>query len=451
VVILPDNDDEGRKHAGTVAAAARGAGAASVKLVELPDLPPKGDVSDWLAAGHTIDELRALIAEAPEWKPSTEERAADTKAAPPLDLSDDGLALALGVEWADQARHVALWGKWLFWTGARWETDEKLLHLTRTRDFLRRRGAELIRKAKEEDRKAAEEAAKGLRSAQKVAHVVGLARSNPSQAASVGQWDADPWALSTPGGMVDLRTGNLRPADPLAYCTKSTAVVPAPPGTTAPIWQGFLERIFRHDPELIGFMRRVLGYGLTGLTIEHVLMFAWGQGANGKGTLFNTASRLLGDYAAVAPADLLLVTHGDRHPTDMAMLRGARFVTAQELAPGRAWDEPKLKSLTGGDPITARYMRQDFFTYEPQFLLVAAGNHKPSFKGVDEAIRRRVNLVPFLQNVPGRGARQGAARKAEGRMAGDPALDDRWVPGVAEGGTEPAQVGARGQRGLPRR
>jgi putative DNA primase/helicase len=126
----------------------------------------------------------------------------------------------------------------------------------------------------------------------------------------------------------------LRPADPLAYCTKSTAVAPAPPGTPAPIWQGFLERIFRHDPELIGFMRRVLGYGLTGLTIEHVLMFAWGQGANGKGTLFNTASRLLGDYAAVAPADLLLVTHGDRHPTDMAMLRGARFVTAQELAPG---------------------------------------------------------------------------------------------------------------------
>src|SRR4051794_21813529 len=84
----------------------------------------------------------------------------------------------------------------------------------------------------------------------------------------------------------------------------------------------------------------------------------------------------------------------------MAMLRGARFVTAQELAPGQAWDEPKLKSLTGGDPITARYMRQDFFTFEPQFTLIVAGNHKPSFKGVDEAIRRRVQLVPFLQNIP---------------------------------------------------
>jgi phage/plasmid-associated DNA primase len=84
----------------------------------------------------------------------------------------------------------------------------------------------------------------------------------------------------------------------------------------------------------------------------------------------------------------------------MAMLRGARFVTAQELAPGRAWDEPKLKSLTGGDPITARHIRQDFFTFDPQFTLIVAGNHKPSFKGVDEAIRRRVNLVPFLQNIP---------------------------------------------------
>jgi putative DNA primase/helicase len=111
-------------------------------------------------------------------------------------------------------------------------------------------------------------------------------------------------------------------------------------------------------------------------------------------------STLLGTYAAVAPSDLLLATQSDRHPCDMAMLRGARLVTAQELAPGRAWDEPKLKSLTGGDDITARFMRQDFFTYTPQFLLVAAGNHKPGFRGVDEAVRRRVQLVPFLQDIP---------------------------------------------------
>jgi putative DNA primase/helicase len=116
--------------------------------------------------------------------------------------------------------------------------------------------------------------------------------------------------------------------------------------------------------------------------------------------MLNTATKILADYASVAPSDLLLVSQSDRYPCDMAMLRGARMVTAQEIAAGRAWDEPKLKSLTGGDPITARFMRQDFFTYQPQFTLWCAGNHKPRFKGVDEAIRTRILLVPFLQVIP---------------------------------------------------
>src|SRR3954447_5233996 len=307
---------------------------------------------------------------------------------PADDVSDDALALELGREWDGTAKHVALWGRWLFWTGSKWERDEKLHHLTGTRAFLREKAKKLP------------STASGLRSARTVADVASLLRSNEELVGGVDQWDRDPWQLNTPAGIVDLRTGEIGPSDPLAYCTKSTAVAPAPPGTPAPLWQAFLERIFRHDLELIPYVERLLGYGLTGLTVEHVLIFAWGQGGNGKGVLFNTVARLLCDYAAIAPADLLLVTQSDRHPCDMAMLRGARLVTAQELAPGRAWDEPKLKSLTGGDPITARFIRQDFFTYEPQFLLVAAGNHKPSFKGVDEAIRRRVQLLPFLQNIP---------------------------------------------------
>jgi P4 family phage/plasmid primase-like protien len=335
----------------------------------------------------------------PQERPAAE--AGDTL----LDLSHDGLALDLGREWGNEVRHVAAWGRWLFWTDSKWEIDERLLHMTRTREYLRQRADGFVRAAATGeveglDLERAEAIAKSLRSAQTVAHVLGLARSNRELAATVNMWDADRWKLNTPGGIVDLRTGELGPADPLAYCTKSAAVAPPPAGTPTPLWDAFLERIFRHDPELIPFMQRVLGYALTGLTSEHVLVFAWGQGGNGKGVLLNTASRLIGDYAAVAPSDLLLVTQSDRHPCDMAMLRGARFATAQEIAPGRAWDEPKLKSLTGGDPVTARYMRQDFFTYEPQFTLFVAGNHKPSLKGVDEAIRRRVLLVPFLQNIP---------------------------------------------------
>lgn len=366
----------------------------------------------------------------------------------PLDFSHDSLALALGQEWAALARHVAKWGRWLFWTGTKWEMDEHLHHMTQTRAYLRRRAEEFMRafeagetKDADLDLAKAKNTAKGLRSAPMVAHVVGLARSNEGQVARVELWDRDPWLLNTPGGIVDLRTGELKPSDPLAYCTKSTAVTPAPAGTPAPIWQAFLERIFRHDPELIGFMERVLGYGLTGLTTEHAMIFAWGQGGNGKGVLLNTVSHVMGEYAAIAPADLLLVTQSERHPTDMAMLRGARLVTAQELAPGKAWDEPKLKQLTGGDEVTARFMRQDFFTYMPQFLLVAAGNHKPSLKGVDEAIRRRINLVPFLQNI---GSKERDKDLPEKLKAEWPAILRRLIDGCLawqrEGLNPPASV-----------
>ena len=206
--------------------------------------------------------------------------------------------------------------------------------------------------------------------------------------------------LGTPAGTVDLRTGLMRPARLTDYITKVTSIAPAAAGTAAPIWQAFLQRIFRHDPELVPYMQRVAGYAATGLTTEHALVFCWGEGGNGKGVFFNTLAYVLADYAKVAAPDLLLETQSDRHPTDMAMLMGARLVIASEVPRGRAWNEPKLKSLTGGDPITARYMRQDFFTYMPAFTLLVAGNHKPAFRSIDEAIRRRVQLVPFLQNIP---------------------------------------------------
>jgi P4 family phage/plasmid primase-like protien len=324
------------------------------------------------------------------------------------DFSHDGLALALGRAWLDHARHVALWGRWLFWTGGRgatWQSDERLDHLTRTRHYLRARADSFVQAATEGklpgiDVELAKKIAKTLRSAQTIASVASLARSNPELAATVDQWDRNPHSLGTPAGTVDLNTGALRDAAPEDYITKITAVAPASPGTPAPRWQAFLERIFRHDLELIPFVQRALGCSLLGIVADHIVLFCWGPGGNGKGVLLNTAARIVGDFAAVAPSDLLLVTHSDRHPCDMAMLRGARLVTAQELARGRAWDEPKLKSLTGGDPITARFIRQDFFTYQPQFTLWVAGNTKPSFQGVDEAIRRRVLLVPFTQVIP---------------------------------------------------
>jgi putative DNA primase/helicase len=142
------------------------------------------------------------------------------------------------------------------------------------------------------------------------------------------------------------------------------------------------------------------GYALTGVTREHALFFLYGTGANGKSVFLNTISGMMGDYAKTAPIETFIDSKNERHPTDLAGLQGARLVTAIETEDGRRWAESKLKALTGGDRIPARYMRQDFFEYTPQFKLVIAGNHKPGLRTVDEAIRRRFHLLPFLVTIP---------------------------------------------------
>jgi P4 family phage/plasmid primase-like protien len=147
-------------------------------------------------------------------------------------------------------------------------------------------------------------------------------------------------------------------------------------------------------------LQRVAGYCLTGVTSEHALFFLYGTGANGKSVFANTLTIILGDYATVAAMDMFMATTSERHPTDMAGLRGARIVTSIETEQGRRWAESKLKALTGGDKITARFMRQDFFEFVPQFKLLVAGNHKPAIRNVDEAMRRRLHMVPFTVTIP---------------------------------------------------
>jgi putative DNA primase/helicase len=199
-----------------------------------------------------------------------------------------------------------------------------------------------------------------------------------------------------PSGIVDLPSGNLLPHDPTRYITKITAVAP---GADRPLWREFLNEITGRNAELQRFLQRISGYVLTGSIREHALFFCYGTGGNGKGVFLNTLTAILADYAAVAPMETFIVTQSERHPTDLAGLRSARLVTAQETERGRRWAESKIKALTGGDPITARFMRQDFFTYLLAFKLVIAGNHKPSLSGVDAAIRRRFHLVPFTITI----------------------------------------------------
>jgi putative DNA primase/helicase len=205
--------------------------------------------------------------------------------------------------------------------------------------------------------------------------------------------------LGTPGGTVDLKTGEILPAEPMRNITKLSASTPVY-RANAPIWRDFLKTATHDDDMLQAYLQRLAGYCLTGLVSEQNLAFLWGPGGNGKSVFVNTVVGIMGEYARVAPMETFTASLGDRHPTELASLQGARLVTASETQEGRGWDEAKVKAITGGDKITARYMHRDFFTYDPTFKLVFLGNHKPAIGNLDDAMRRRFHMVPFTVKPP---------------------------------------------------
>lgn len=301
--------------------------------------------------------------------------------------SDDTLALRFSLQHKDELRYVAAWGRWLQWTGSKWENDTTLNVYDRARALCREVALETEKPGIQRD----------LTSGRTIASVEKLARSDRRHAATVDQWDFDPWLLNTPDGIINLHTGTTLPHDPAQHMTKITSVGPS---EGCPMWMDFLDRVTAGNGSLQGYLQRVCGYALTGTTTEHALFFAFGTGRNGKGVFLNTITNIMGDYACVAPIETFTATQQDKHETGLAFLRGARLVAAQETEEGRNWAENKIKALTGGDPITARYMRQDFFTFTPQFKLFIAGNHKPGLRNVDEAIRARLHLIPFDVTIP---------------------------------------------------
>jgi putative DNA primase/helicase len=214
------------------------------------------------------------------------------------------------------------------------------------------------------------------------------------------QLDADPWLFNVENGTIDLRTGRLREHRKGDFITK-LAPVAFDPDSDCPLWTRFLETVFAGDGELIAYMRRLVGYCLTGVTVEHILPFLHGVGANGKSTFCETVLKLMGpDYAMKAPPDLLLAKRFDTHPTDRADLFGKRFVACIETEEGRRLAEALTKELTGGDRERARRMREDFWEFTPTHHVWLAGNHKPAVVGADHGIWRRIKLIPFDVTIP---------------------------------------------------
>jgi len=296
----------------------------------------------------------------------------------PIEVSEDAIALEFTRQNRGDLRFDHNVGKWYQWQFTHWAATDVPVAFHFAREIGRRLGA-------------------GKKSTCKASVAGGaerFARADPVHAVTSAIWDNDPWLLGTPAGTLDLRTGKMHAPRREEHITKVTGC--GPENKPADLWVKFLHDATNGDAAMQVYLQRIAGYCLTGLTNEHALFFIYGPGGNGKSVFLNILVHILGDYAMSAPMDTFTSSKFSSHPTELAMLKGARLVTASETEQGRGWDEARLKQLTGGDPISARFMRQDFFTYRPHFKLLFAGNHQPSLSSVDAAMQRRFNMMPFV-------------------------------------------------------
>lgn len=291
-------------------------------------------------------------------------------------------------------------GTWLRWGGQRWETDV-LGEVYRSAKLLARARAAAGETIADNDiRKKALEWAHSSEQRARVEAMLWAASTMPPISVTTTMFDNDIWLLSCGNGTLDLRTGTLQKPSPADMITRGT-MVEYLPWAQAPRFLQFLSEVFGGNEAIISFMQRAIGYSLTGDTREQVLFLCWGSGANGKGVLFNTLRAVLGSLADDTAFGTFEVTKSESS-NDLAKLAGARLVTASETGENKRLNETRIKTVTGHDPVTCRFLFNEFFTYVPNYKIWLAMNHKPEIRGTDRGIWRRIRLIPFNVSFEGR-------------------------------------------------
>lgn len=410
VVIVPDNDDPGRDHAQLVARALHGV-ASTVRVLELPGLEPKGDVSDWLGAGGAAPRLRDLAFETPLWVPPdpirfTVHTGGNGGPGPfppnnrdPLRLHDTGNGERFSRQHGEDVRYCHAQHKWYVWDGRRWAVDntgEVERRAKATAYGIYDEASDAGKAGRADDSEALAKWAKRSLEVAKLSAMLKAAESEPGIGVSPSQFDNDVWALNVLNGTLDLTTGELRPHRREDLITKLSPVYFAE-DAECPVFESFVSSSMKGRAELVGFLQRFLGYCLTGSVREQVFVFFYGAGANGKSTLLDLLLHVMGDYSLQTVSDLLMsqASGSERHPTELADLFGRRLAVSIEAEVGRMLAEARTKQLTGGDKIRARRMREDFWEFSPTHKLILAANHKPVVRGTDHGIWRRILMVPF--------------------------------------------------------
>lgn len=315
-------------------------------------------------------------------------------------LTDLGNAKRMCAEAKNTIRYCHVWRKWLIWDGTRWPVDD-----TGEIHRVARRTVNLILQEAANatdtyDSKLLAKHAMRSENDARLKALVNLAESEMGIPIRPKDLDANQWLFNCLNGVIDLRTGDLLPHDPNMLLSK-LAPVEYKLNAQCPTWLRFINQIFNEKSDLIRFVQKALGYTLTGDTSEQCIFIAHGLGANGKSTLFGTIASLMGDYSMQTPMETLMAKKNDGGvPNDIARLKGTRFVMASEAAEGRRLNEPLLKQLTGQDVITARFMRGEWFEFEMLGKIWIATNFKPVVRGDDQALWRRLRLLPFEVVIP---------------------------------------------------
>ncbi|MDO9016662.1 MAG: phage/plasmid primase, P4 family [Deltaproteobacteria bacterium] len=347
---------------------------------DLPELP--GWLADLVREPHKAHEARARHDDEHE----------------PIACTDVGNAERLAARHGADIRWCETWGHWLAWDGKHWKRDDSGEVTRRAVDAVRMIGAEASRCTREDDRKRLLAHAIKSESAGKITAMLQLLKAQPGISVGPEAFDTNPWLLNCANGSIDLRDGTLHPHLRADLCTKYSPVA-FRPGAARPVFNAFLAKV-QPDPEVRAYLQRLAGYAATGTIRDHVLPIHYGTGGNGKGAFTNALLHALGTYASQVPNDLLMAKEREAHPTDKATLRGLRFASCSETGKGKALDEAQVKLLTGGDPISARVMHGDFFTFFPTHTLWLSTNNRPRIRETSNGIWRRVALIPWTVEIP---------------------------------------------------
>ena len=346
-----------------------------------------------------IDEVRAIAKSVTRYQPTD----GALKPIRVLDgtenLTDLGNARRFVRLHGEDVRYVPHWKQWFIWNDQIWQKDERLKIAGLAKETTREIYAEAGREEDSEKRSKIASWAKSSESAAKISAMLDLARSEPGVPLVPNEFDRHPFLLTCANGILDLETGKLFEHQRKWQLTSMTETA-YDPAAECPLFEAFIKRITNSREDLIEFLQRSLGYSLTGDTREHAMFVAYGTGRNGKSTLMEVMSRLMGELAKATPIDTLMATNDNGPRNDLARLVNARMVIANESEQGRRLAEAMIKQLTGDDPVACRFLYGELFEFRPKFKIWLVTNHKPTIRGGDIGIWSRIRLVPFEVRIP---------------------------------------------------